>query len=323
MSRPPVALLGAGHAVPAGVRLNDDPVFARVREGAAERGIAEHTLFVGNRERRVLAPGEEIEDFVVEASRAALQRAGVAEAEVSRLLGYVSVSEFLAPNSLFRVHRDLGLSRECLVIPVNSEFSNFLVGVILSWEAILAGHADRCLVACGGAWTRSMDYTQGHSLGIGDGAGAAVVGVGERMVLVDYLVETLSDEYGVMRMARRPESGLDHPTYALDPTAGVGAFLSTGMESAPRMVGTLLERHGITAADVTLVGHQASRMLMDHWAEKIRPGAYLDTYEEFGNVVLASVPVTLSRFWDEIRTPWLVLFALGIGAHQVALLVKV
>lgn len=321
--RLPVALLGAGHAVPAGVRRNDDPVFSALRRDAAEGGVAEHTLFLGNRERRVLGEGERLEDLAAEACRGALGRAGVAPGEVSRLLGYLSVSDYLAPNALFRVHRDLGLGGACMVVPVNSEFTNFVTGVVLAWEAVAAGHAGPCLVAAGAHWTANMDYTQGHSLGIGDGAGAAVVGVGERMVLVDWAWDTMSDEYGAMAMWPRPGSGIARPTYGLDPAAGVRAFLSSGMEGPPRMIAGLLGRHGIAAEEITLIAHQASRKLMDHWAETIRPGAYLDTYEEFGNMTLASVPVTLSVHWERIRTPYLVLAGLGIGAHQAALLVRV
>jgi 3-oxoacyl-[acyl-carrier-protein] synthase-3 len=323
VSRPTVALLGAGHAVPERVRGNDDPLFARVRRDAADRGVPEHTLFVGNRERRVLGPGESLVGLVAAASRGALVRAGACPGEIDRLYGYLSVSEHLAPNSLFAVHRELGLGAECMVVPVNTEFTNWLTGAVLAWEAVLAEHAERCLVACGAAWTGSMDYTQGHSVSIGDGAGAAVVGPGERMVLVDYAVDTLSAEYGAMSMSWRPGSGADHPTYAIHPDAGVKAFLTTGMDGPPRLVDRLLRRHGLSGGDVSLVAHQASRKLMDHWAERIRPAAYLDTFEQWGNLTLASAPATLSAYWDCIRTPWLVIVGVGIGAHQTALLVRV
>lgn len=323
MSRPTVALLGAGHAVPERVRGNDDPVFARIRRDAAERGVPEHTLFVGNRERRVLAPGESLVGLAALAARRALVRAGTAAGEIDRLYGYLSVSEHLAPNALFAVHRELGLDDGCMVVPVNTEFTNWVTGAVLAWEAVLAGHAERCLVACGAAWTAAMDYTQGHSVCIGDGAGAAVLGPGDRMVLVDYAVDTTSAEYGVMSMAWRPGSGAAHPTYAIHPDGGVRAFLTTGMDGPPRLVERLLRRHGLAGADVSLVAHQASRKLMDHWAERIRPAAYLDTFEQWGNLTLASAPATLSAYWDCIRTPWLVIVGVGIGAHQTALLVRV
>ena len=314
-----VGLAGLGYAVPPQVRRNDDPVFEPLRRAAGAGG--EHALFYGNRERRCLGPGESLAALTARAGAAALSDAGVKAGEVDRLYGYVSVSDYIAPNGLYEVHRDLGLGEHTLVVPVHAEFANFLLGVVLASEAIQAGHAGRVLVAVGACWTRSMDYTQGHSIGVGDGAGAALVGPSERLVLVDWAADTFSREYGAMALRRWPEKALDHPTYGIDPDAGIEAFLSTGMEGPPRLVRRLLDKNGVLPGDITLVSHQATRKLMDHWAERIGPRAY--TFEEFGNMVIASIPVTLAKYAREIRTPWLVLVGLGIGGHQMALLLRV
>ncbi|WNG18129.1 3-oxoacyl-[acyl-carrier-protein] synthase III C-terminal domain-containing protein [Cystobacter fuscus] len=316
------ALLGVGAAVPEQVRRNDDPLFEPLRRAAA-RGGGEHALFYGNRERRVLAPGESLAALTARAGRVALEDAGVRPEAVERLYGYVSVSEFVSPNALYAVHRELGLGQGTLVIPVQADFTNFLMGVVLAWEALRAGSIRHALVAVGSGWTRNMDYGQGHAIGIGDGAGAAVVGAGERLVLVDWAADTFSGEYGAMTMASRPGSGVEHPTYGIAPDAGIQAFLSSGMDGPPRLVARLLARHGIHRDDVTLISHQATRKLMDHWAAQLRPREYLDTYEDFGNMVHASLPVTLARFHRELRTKYLVMVGLGIGAHQFALLVRV
>lgn len=322
MAAPSIALVGAGYAVPAQVRHNDDPLFEHFWRASAQ-GAGEHSLFYGNRERRCLAPGESLASLTAQAGRAALEDAGVRPEEVDRLYGYVTVSEYIAPNALYQVHRELGLTSQTMVVPVQSEFANFLQGVVLAWEGLLSGHARRALVAVGSGWTRNMDYTQGHSIGIGDGAGAAVVGPGERLVLVDYAADTFSDEYGAMTMRPRPEKGFERPTYGIDPGAGIQAFMKSGMDGPLRMVKGLLDKHGLTGGDVTLIAHQATRKLMDHWAQHLRPREYLDTYEDFGNMVVASIPVTLARFHRELRTPYLVMMGLGIGAHQMAVLVRV
>jgi len=60
---------------------------------------------------------------------------------------------------------------------------------------------------------------------------------------------------------------------------------------------------------------------MDHWASHIQPKAYLDTFEEYGNMALASVAVTLARFHKDIHTGYLLLHSLGLGFHQTALLI--
>ena len=78
----------------------------------------------------------------------------------------------------------------------------------------------------------------------------------------------------------------------------------------------------LTGKHITLITHQASRVLMDQWAEMIQPKLYLDTLAEFGNLTLASHPVTLAYHYTNINTEYLVLAAVGVGYHQTALLFK-
>lgn len=323
MSHPSIAILGAGEAVPVHVRRDDDPIFAALRSALPDSGAREREIFSGKHERRYLAPGEELEQLVIQAGRAALESARVRPEEVDRLYGYLSVSEYVAPNALYRVHRGLALRQHVMVVPVNSEFTNFTAGLVLAWEAILAGHSKLALVAVGSSWTRNLDYRHGHATSIGDGAGAAVVGPGDKLVLVDYSVDTFSDEYGVMTMRRRPESGLEQPTYDIDSDSGIKAYLSTGMDGPVQQVRELLKKHGLTGDDITLITHQSTRGLMNHWKENLRPRVYLDTFTLLGNMTCASVPVTLARAYRELHTPYLVLHTMGIGAHQFAVLVRV
>ncbi|MGO4705576.1 3-oxoacyl-[acyl-carrier-protein] synthase III C-terminal domain-containing protein [Microvirga sp. 2MCAF38] len=318
-----IGFLGFGSALPDHVRCNDDPVFDALRNSASADAAGEKALFYGNKERRCLAQNESLAGLVANAGHAALNDAQMATHSIDRLYGYLSVSDYIAPNALYDVHRIMGLPVDTLVVPVQSEFSNFLLSATLATEAILAGNAKTALVAVGAGWTRNMDYSQGHAIGIGDGAGAAVIGESERFVVVDWASDTFSNEYGAMAMHHWPHKGLAYPTYGIDPSSGVQAFLSTGMDGPPRLIKRLLDKNGVAPRDVTLISHQATQKLLDHWNEQIQPAAYLDTFESLGNMVIASIPVTLAQRHSEIRTPWLVMVGLGIGAHQMALLIRV
>lgn len=324
-----VGFLGFGGAVPEQVRRNDDPVFANVRGSARHGGVTEEELFTGMRERRVLAPGEAIEDLMVEAGRRALAQAGVEAESVDRLYGYASVSEYIAPNGLFRVHAGLGLSRRAMVVPVNNEFSNFVTGCILAWEAIAAGHCEYSLVACGSSWSRNMDYELPHSRVVGDGAGAALLGPSERMRLLGYAAETSSGDYDVMGMKVRAgcrrlpvgAEGLPVPTYEIR-DQGVRAYLEDGRSAPPRLVLELLSRHRVDPSQVALVTHQSSRALLSHWSGLVQPAQHIDSFEELGNMGLASIPVTLARRGHEVTAEYIALASLGPGTHVTALLVR-
>jgi len=259
--------------------------------------------------------------------------AGLEIGQIDRLYGYGSVAEYITPNVLYKVHHDMGLPSSTLVVPIHSDFSNYALGLIQAWESIEAGHCRYALVVSGGHFTRHGDYTAGHSLSLGDGAGAVVIGRGSQFTILDYISETISAEYGYMTVQYREQvhNGIRSwpadernrviPTFGIEQEEGVQSFLSTGMDAPPRMMNQLLRRCGLNGRQVTLIGHQASRKLMDHWASHIQPKAYLDTFEEYGNMALASVAVTLARFHKDIHTGYLLLHSLGFGFHQTALLI--
>lgn len=327
-----VGFLAFGCALPPHVRTHDDPLFSRIRTRTQADG---ETLFEELRERRALGPGERVEDLMVVAGQRALSGAGLLPSAIDRLYGYASVSEYLLPNGLFKVHAELGLSSHAAVIPIDNGFTNFITGAVLGWEAIASGRCRHVMVNCGSGWTRNTDYEEDYSLVIGDGAGAAVIGPSERLVLIDYAEETFVDDdcyHGMnlkvriherngVRQLRIDESGLPAPTFEIN-DGGVRAFAAHGLSAPPRLVRALLEKHGVSPAQVTFVGHQGSRRLMDYWAQAIQPKHYVHTVDRYGDMTMASIPVTLATCSEEIATEYLVLAAPGPGSHFAALLIQ-
>ena len=112
------------------------------------------------------------------------------------------------------------------------------------------------------------------------------------------------------------------PTYTITEDMGIHTFQVSAMEGLPRMVHSLLNKHGLTGADIALITHQASRVLMDHWNNQLQPRENLDTLVQFGNLTSASYPVTLAYHYPNITAKYLVLAAVGVGYHHTALLLK-
>lgn len=329
-----VGFLAFGCAVPPHVRTHDDPLFQSIRSRTRDP-VEGAILFTGLRERRYLGPGERVEDLMVVAGQQALHAARLLPSAIDRLYGYASVSEYLLPNGLFKVHSELGLPSRAAVIPVDDGFTNFITGAVLGWEAIVAGRCRHVMVNCGSGWTRNTDYEKDYSLVIGDGAGAAVLGPSERLVLIDYAEETFADGDGYhgmnlkvrsherdgVRQLQLDESGLPVPTYEIN-DGGVRSFMKHGMNAPPRLVRGLLEKHGVSPSQVTLVAHQGSRRLVDSWVQQIQPKHHIHTLDRYGDMTMASIPVTLATCSEEIATDYLVLAAPGPGSHFAALLIK-
>lgn len=102
--------------------------------------------------------------------------------------------------------------------------------------------------------------------------------------------------------------------------AGRESYLTWAVKAPCELVAALLARNGLSGSDVTLISHQSSRGLLESWSRAIGPADHLDTQARFGNLTLASIPVTLAARYEEIRTRYVVLLGLGIQHHVRALL---
>jgi 3-oxoacyl-[acyl-carrier-protein] synthase-3 len=322
-------IIGLGHQVPATVRTQTDSVFGE--SGAEAKLFGEY--FTGHRLRRILKPEESLATLMADAARQALSHSAVDPRELGALLGYASVSEYTAPNELYAVHKFLALPSGVPVIAVDDPFTAFINCLRLAeLEAEVSGKSS--LVACGARWSSSVDYRDGVSTSIGDGAGAAVVGLhpSERLGLeiVGHSIHTDSGLYGAMRLTSRAgdvpvcqisENADGRPMFHMSLEMR-DVFLNWGVNVPAERALELLDVHRVPSSKVSLMGHQASRRLVEGWENKIRPAKTVDTLETFGNMTLASLPVSLSARYSEVETPYVLMVGLGLGFHTAACLLR-
>ncbi len=319
------ALTGMGFAVPDTVRTNADPIFNRLKQAKPDF----EKMFSGLEERRVLGPGENVTSLMARACQQALDDAGVVAAHVDALVGYGSVAEFTTPNTRAAVHHAVGLRSGAFILPVADEFTNFNSSLLLADALVRTGTAATVLIVCGGNWTQFVDYTTEESFSAADGAGAAVVAMSDdpgkfRLVAHRHLVS--SADYGAMfmggdeigRAGDPPVPCYRSPTFHI---ADKTAFQGFGGLRAPDVVVRLLEETDTDPAGVTLIPHQASDALFNAWKPKIGSLRRIDTLATFGNMTLASIPVTLAARRKDIGD-YVVLFGLGVQLHASAVLLE-
>jgi 3-oxoacyl-[acyl-carrier-protein] synthase-3 len=313
MARP--AILATGSSLPETVRTNDDPVFDWLRSHL-ETG---KDLFQGYDQRRVLAPGEDLADLMVAAAQSALQRAAVAASDIDLLVGYASIGDWEMPNDLVRVADKLGLAPTTPILPINNEYANFNVGLVLADSLISTGRATRALVGVGANWSRYVDYHQAPAISAGDGAGAAVVAMSDDTALFsicDVAVDSDRQYLGGMYVAADPTQPpivpptFEAPVFHLT-QVGVEAFETFGVHRPPTLVQEVLSRNGLSPSDVAFVGHQTSTVLNDAWNAALQPKQFIQTLATYANMTSASIPVNLDVCSDEITTSHVALVALG------------
>jgi 3-oxoacyl-[acyl-carrier-protein] synthase-3 len=331
MSEPQPRITGLGYSVPSQVRTNDDPIFDWLKAHPTPGNP-----FQGYNGRRVLSHGEDLMTIMVPAAQQAMANANLDPSQVDILLGFASISPYPDPNDLCLLHQRLGLSASAWVVPLNNEFSNFNAGLFFADALIRAGRAKNILIVVGGNWTRHVDYHTVQSISAADGAGAAVLSLSNDPTLwqvVDQCTLTDSSKFGTMfTQGTRydidpPRDGHAHlwsnPVFHITPE-GFSAFGTFGAKAAPAVVLDLLARHQLHGSDITLISHQASQVLLTAWQQSIQPAQFIETIQQFANMTVANIPVTLA--WSTQNNPIaksnLVLFALGPEMHANAVLLQ-
>lgn len=316
-----VAITGTGHSLPPTVRSNDDPIFDYLNANHPS-GI---DLFKGYKYRRVIAPGESLEDLMAKASFLALENARVKPGDIDVITGYVSVSDFIEPNGLAAIHHQMGLPAHCIVLPINDEYTNSLSGLMIADALIKAGKARNALVVVGCNWTQYSNYTKPQAISSSDGAGAMVVGATtnkSRFALVDYEISVQQEGYGGMRMAPYPAGPFYTKPWCDIDDDGVMMFKNFAMTTPPAVVNTLLKRNGITGADITLVPYQASTVLLDPWQQAIKPAQTIVSIEELANMTLATISVNFARQYDSISKDWVCMIGVGTQFQAIGVLLR-
>lgn len=320
------AILATGSAVPPGIRTNDDPIFDWIKANPPPGP----PLFTGYKERRVLAPGATLASLMAEAAGAALTKASVAAADIDLVVGYASFGSWAMPNDLVTMASSLGVPPTAMIMPINSEYANFEHGLLTAEGLLETGRATNALIVVGADWTRFVNYHEAPCVSAGDGAGAAVMAVSRNPALwrIRDVAVTAEWQYlGGMFVAPDPAGQPVAPPSWTAPTfhitdVGYQAFKNFGFPEPPALVKEVLERNGLTPAQIAFVGHQTSATLNQYWTAALAPGIFVQTLEAYANMTSASIPVNLDVCAAQITGRHAVLVGLGPEPSCTVLLLE-
>ncbi len=326
-------IIGTGWSVPKGIRLNNDPIFNYLRGQYPNQD-----LFTGYKVRHVLGTGEDLMTIMVPAAQMALQKAKKKPKDIDLLIGLGSISEFIQPNTLSKLHKELKLPVGTWAIPVGNDYSNFASALWLADSLIRTKQATNILICLGCNWTRNVNYQTLQSISAADGAGAAVVSLSadkSKWHVADHCTVMDTQYYGTMYteglpLTANPPIGGYSTVFAphyfwITPEGKVG-FESFGEKISLTAVKKLLKQNKITAADISFMPHQTSASLIEYWCTHLspKPAQVLDTLKEIANVTVATHALNLAWFEEKgtIEKNKLVMMALGPDMHCNAMLLK-
>ncbi|HLF36862.1 MAG TPA: beta-ketoacyl-ACP synthase 3 [Anaerolineales bacterium] len=134
----------------------------------------------GIRERRVVSEGETTSGLAIEASRQALEMAGVRARDLGLIIVATSSPDYLTPPISSQVQHALG-AKDVGAFTLVAGCPGFVYGLATAQQFIATGACDTILVVGVEIISRFIDYTDRSTCVLfGDGAGAVVVQVSEQ-----------------------------------------------------------------------------------------------------------------------------------------------
>ncbi len=278
---------GTGSALPKN-RVSNAELAARV--DTSDDWIVERT---GIKFRHIAGPDETTATLATEASRQALDAAGMTAADIDLIIVATATPDQTFPASATLVQHALG-ANGCVAFDVAAVCSGFLYAFSVAESMIRAGSAKNALVIGSETFSRILDWEDRATCVLfGDGAGAVVLSgeVGTRGALA----------------TRLHADGRHNELLYVD-----GGPSTTGTVGKLRMKGREVFRHAVTnlanvmtetlavagvhASDVDwVVPHQANARIIDATAKKLGldPNKVVMTVDQHANTSAASVPLAL------------------------------
>ena len=280
-------ILGTGSALPA--RKVDNAELAKTVD-TSDEWIVERT---GIRSRHVAGEGETTASLAIEASRKALEAAGVEPAEIDMIVLATATPDQTFPSSATKVQATLGIP-DCIAFDVHAVCTGFLYALTVADSMIRSGNAKTALVIGAETFSRLLDWEDRATCVLfGDGAGAVVLRgeEGERGILATKL------------HADGRHNDLLFVDGGPSTTGTVGKLRMKGREvfrhavvNLAQVLSEVLESAGLVPDDVDwVVPHQANARILDATAKKLGLPAekVVVTVDRHANTSAASVPLAL------------------------------
>jgi 3-oxoacyl-[acyl-carrier-protein] synthase-3 len=260
----------------------------------------------GITERRWAADGQMTSDLAVEASKVALDRAGLLPSDLDCIVLATLSGDYFFPGGGVYLQRKLGIT-DIPCLDVRNQCSGFIYGLSIADAWIRTGQYKRLLLVGAEVHSTGMDLTtKGRDLSVlfGDGAGAVILGPTEdsgRGVLSTHIfadgryAELLFCDLG--GCAHTPRMSHEHLDAGLHfPVMHGKEVFKHASSKMPDAVKLALQANGLTTADIkVLIPHQANLRISEMVQRRLglRDDQVYNNIQRYGNTTAGSIPIAL------------------------------
>ncbi len=329
MKRPYAQLLSTGRSVPATVLTNHD--FKAMGIDTTDEWIVERT---GISQRHIARNGETTCSMSADASRIAMERAGVHAGELDAIILSTATPDRLLPSTAVDLQAELGAGRAA-AFDISAACSGWLYGLTVGEGLITSGTAETVLVVGAEKMSSIVDWSDRATCVLfGDGAGATILTKARhgRGILSTFI----RSDGTLAELLYRPAGGATIPMSAdvlsershFVRMAGREVF-KAAVRSMSEAADRALDGAKLTGADIDLlIPHQANVRIIEATAKhaNISMDKVYVNVDRFGNTSSASIPIAL----DEARERGVIgdgatvlMVAFGAGFTWASMVVRI
>lgn len=253
----------------------------------------------GIRERRVAAEDQTTCDLALEASKKALDAAGITKDEIDLIIFATTTADRIFPSSACLLQERLDI-HGCPAFDVQAVCTGFVYALSIADKFIKTDSAKCALVVGAETLSRIIDWNDRSTcILFGDGAGAVVVKASDQPGIINSHLhadgkykELLTVPSGISQGYKKLIDG-----EAYMQMEGNEVF-KMAVNTLGRIVDETLEANGLKKSDIDwLVPHQANMRIINATARKL--GMSLDnvvvTVDRHGNTSAASIPLAFDE----------------------------
>jgi len=289
-------IIGTGSYLPPRRLTNNDLAAELAQRGleTSDEWIVERT---GIRARHFAEPDVTSSDLALEASRKAIEAAGIEASDIDLIIVATSTPDMVFPSTAAILQHKLGISNGCPAFDVQAVCSGFVYALTVADSMIQSSAAKRVLVVGSEVFSRILDFNDRTTCVLfGDGAGAVVLEASDEPGILSTELHADGSHVGILCVPGNVSGGnvLGDPLLKMDGQAVFKLAVSV-LDKAAR---SALEKAGLTDADIDwLIPHQANIRIMQSTARKLKLSMdkVVVTVDQHGNTSAASIPLALDH----------------------------
>ncbi|MDY0074455.1 MAG: beta-ketoacyl-ACP synthase III [Acholeplasmataceae bacterium] len=251
------------------------------------------------------AENETTSEMAVKAAKHAIDRVGYDVNKIDLIIMATITGDQMTPSTSNFIQAALGLNHEVMSFDINAACTGFVYGLEIASAMLQTGRFRAALIIGGETLTKVVDYTDRNTCVLfGDGAGAMIIEPAYNEHHNAYFFNAArGDTAGTLTVINKIKmDGKKVYQFAVDV-----------MQQAIRKV---LEDAKIDIADIDMIiPHQANERIIQSVSKSmdIPLSKFMMNLSEYGNTSAASIPMTISDYFDQETIKGQKILLVGFG----------